>query len=114
AFLTSAHAVDLAKAGQVDHALAALARARDAAEVVEQDDDELADPFSCSVDRAGGVWSDVYLALAQPAAALIEADRAVAAFERTPTQLRNHGSERMARLQQVRAHLALGQFDGAA
>lgn len=37
----------------------------------------------------------------------------MAAFERAPTERRNPGSERMARVQQVRAHLALGQFDGA-
>jgi len=30
-----------------------------------------------------------------------------------PEPRRNHGSERMVRLQQVRAHLALGQLDGA-
>lgn len=114
AFLTSAHALDLAKAGQVDDAGTALARARDAAEVIEQDTDEMAGPFTCSVDRAGGFWSDVHLSLDQPAAALTEADRAVAAFERAPAQRRNPGSERMARVQQVRAHLALGQFDGAA
>ncbi|MGH4013398.1 MAG: hypothetical protein ACRDSL_05585 [Pseudonocardiaceae bacterium] len=114
AFLTSAHALDLAKAGQVEDARTALARARDAAEVVEPAWDELAGPFTCSVDRAGGIWSDVHLALAQPAAALIEADRAVAAFERAPAQRHNPGSERMARVQQVRAHLALSQFDGAA
>lgn len=114
AFLASAHALDLAKAGQADDARAALVRARDTAEVITQASDELAGPFTCSVDRAGGFWSDVYLALAQPTAALIEADRAVAVFERTPTPRRNLGSERMARVQQVRAHLALGQFDGAA
>lgn len=114
AFLASAQALDLAKAGQADNARAALARARDATESVEQACDELAGPFTCSVDRAGGFWSDVYLALGQPADALTEADRAVAAFERAPTEQRNPGSERMARVQQVRAHLTLGQFDGAA
>lgn len=114
AFLTSAHALDLAKAGQADDARTALIRARDATEVVEPVGDELAGPFTCSMDRAGGFWSDVHLALGQPANALIEADRAVAAFERAPRQQRNLGSERMARIQQVRAHLALGQFDGAA
>lgn len=114
AFLASAHALDLAKAGQPDKARHALTRARDTTEVVEQTGDELAGPFTCSMDRAGGFWSDVHLTLAQPADALIEADRAVAAFERAPIQQRNVGSERMARIQQVRAHLTLGQFDGAA
>ncbi len=66
------------------------------------------------MDRAGGIWSDVYLALGQSADALTEADRAVAAFERAPTGQRNPGSERMTRIEQVRAHLTLGEFDGAA
>ncbi len=94
AFLASAQALDLAKAGQADDACAALARARDTTESVEQVRDELAGPFTCSVDRAGGFWSDVYLTLGQPADALTEADRAVAAFERAPTERRNPGSER--------------------
>lgn len=112
-FLASAHALDLAKAGNSEEARTALDRARAAAETSRQTDDELTGPFTCSVDRAGGLWSDVHLALGQPAAALAEADRAVATFERSPTDQRNPGSERMARVQQVRAHLALGQFDGA-
>lgn len=41
------------------------------------------------------------------------ADRAVARFEAAPDEQRNLGSERMARLQQVRARLALGQLEGA-
>lgn len=80
---------------------------------MEQACDELAGPFTCSVDRAGGFWSDVYLALGQPTDALAEADGAVAVFERVPTEWRNPGSERMARVQQVRAHVALSQLDGA-
>lgn len=113
AFLASAQALDLAKVGQGDDARTALARARDATEVVEQAGDKLAGPFTCSVHRAGGFWSDVYLGLGQPTDALAEADSAVAVFERMPTEWRNFGSERMARVQQVRAHLALSQFDGA-
>jgi transcriptional regulator with XRE-family HTH domain len=113
AFLASALALDLAKAGQSDDARTALARARDATELIEQAGDELAGPFTCSPARAGGLWSEVYLALSQPADALAEADRAVAAFEQTPAERRNVGSERMARTKQVRGHLALGQLDGA-
>lgn len=114
-FLASALALDLANAGRADDARAALDRAREIAETVEQADDELAGPFTCSVGRAaGGFWSDVHLALGEPPDALSEADRAVAAFERTPAERRNHGSERMARLQQVRAQLAQDQFEGAA
>jgi hypothetical protein len=37
----------------------------------------------------------------------------VAVFERVPTEWRNPGSERMARVQQVRAHLALSQLEEA-
>lgn len=113
AFLASAQALDLAKVGQADDARSALARARDATKAVDQAHDELAGPFTCSADRAGGFWSDVYLALGQPADALTEADGAVAVFERASTERRNPGSERMARVQQVRAHLALSQLDGA-
>ncbi len=112
--LASAHAIDLGKAGYVEEAQAALARARAAAESVEQISDELTGPFTCSVDRARGFWSDLRLTLGQPAEALTEADAAVTASERAPVGRRNHGSERMARLQQVRAHVALRQYDGAA
>ena len=112
--LASALAVDLAKADQVDDARAALDRARTAAEIGDQAGDELTGPFTCSVGRASGFWSNVHLALGQPADALTEADCAVAASERAPIDRRNHGSERMVRLQQVQAHLALGQYDGAA
>ncbi|MDQ3153272.1 MAG: helix-turn-helix domain-containing protein [Actinomycetota bacterium] len=112
--LASAQALDLANAGQADNARVALARAHEVAETVEQADDELAGPFTCSVHRAaGGFWSDVHLALGEPTDALAEADRAVAACEQAPIERRNHGSERMARVQQVRAHLALDEFDGA-
>ncbi|MGH3430617.1 MAG: helix-turn-helix domain-containing protein [Pseudonocardiaceae bacterium] len=113
AFLASAQALDLAKVGHVDNARTALGRARHATEVVEQTCDELAGPFTCSVDRAGGFWSDVYLALGQPTDALAEADSAVAVFEQVPIEWRNPGSERMARIEQVRAHLVLSQLDGA-
>jgi transcriptional regulator with XRE-family HTH domain len=114
-FLASAQALDLVYAGQAGNARSALARARKVADRVEQANDELAGPFTCSVSRAaGGFWSDVHLMLGQPAAALAEADRAVAASERAATEQRNHGSERMARLQQVRTHLAQDQFEGAA
>lgn len=103
----------IARVGQADDVRTALARARDVTEVVEQASDELAGPFTCSVGGAGGFWSDVYLALDQPTDALAQADGAVAVFERVPTEWRNPGSERMARVQQVRAHLALSQLDGA-
>ncbi len=112
-FLLGARALDLAHCGQVSEAGAALKRAVRAAEVVDQASDDLGGPFSCSVDRAGGFWSDTQVTLGQPAAALAIADRAVAASESTPDDRRNLGSERMVRLRQVKAHLMLGRLDGA-
>lgn len=111
--LTSAYAVDLAHCGQDEPAWEALRQAWVVAESAEPTEDQLAGPLSCSVDRAGGFWSDAQLTLGAADAALVHADRAVAAFETVPPQQRNWGSERMVRLQQVRAHLALGQLDGA-
>ncbi|MEO6086604.1 MAG: hypothetical protein ABIQ18_26165 [Umezawaea sp.] len=70
--------------------------------------DEPGGPFGCSLERARSVWSDAELALGIPAGALESADRAVAMFETTPAEQRNMGSERMARLLQVLAHLRLG------
>lgn len=112
-FLTSAYALDLARCGQDEAAWEALRQAWMVADSVEQTDDELAGPFTCSFDRASGLWSDTQLTLGAAEAALEHADRAVAAFDAIPPGQRNWGSERMVRLQKVRAHLALGQLDGA-
>ncbi|WP_189223410.1 hypothetical protein [Saccharothrix coeruleofusca] len=112
-FLSSALAVDLAHAGQVEAAERALLRAQHVAETAAPAEDELAGPLTCSTDRAGSLWSDAELALGRADAALSFADRAVAAFEATAEQRRNRGSERMARLQQVKAHLALGDLRSA-
>jgi DNA-binding XRE family transcriptional regulator len=112
-FLLGARALDLAHCGRVREADAAFKRALHAAEVVDLTGDDLAGPFTCSVDRAGGFLSDAELALGRPADALAIADRAVAAFESTPDDRRNLGSERMVRLRQVQAHLMLGRLDGA-
>jgi transcriptional regulator with XRE-family HTH domain len=112
-FLASAYALDLARNGQQERASKALRQAWQVAETAETQGDELGGPFSCSLDRAGGLWSDTQLTLSVADAALEHADRAVAAFESIPPTQRNWGSERMVRLQQVRAHLALGQLDGA-
>lgn len=86
----------------------ALARARRSAETTGRVEDELSGPLTCSVDRAGSLWSDAELALGRAGDALALADRAVATFEVTPEEHRNQGSERMARLQHVKAHLVLG------
>src|SRR5215470_6820918 len=112
-FLASAYALDLARSGLDEPAREALQRAQQCAEKFEQSGDELAGPFTCSFDRASGFWSDTQLALGAAHAAIEDADRAVAAFEAQPLEQRNQGSERMARLQQVRGHLALGQLEDA-
>jgi hypothetical protein len=106
-YLSTALAMDLAHAGDAENATAALRRAQDIAETAERDADELSGPFTCSTDRAGSLWSDTRLALGAAGEALAFADRAVARFEAAPAEARNVGSERMARLQQVKAHLAL-------
>jgi hypothetical protein len=112
-FLSSALALDLARAGNGDRAAVALRRAQQSAETTERAEDELSGPLTCTVDRAGSLWSDTELALGQADDALVFADRAVAAFEATPEDRRNRGSERMTRLQQVKAHLVLGDLSAA-
>ena len=112
-FLSSALALDLACAGDAERATEALQRAQRAADAALRAEDELAGPFTCPVDRAGSLWSDTELTLGQADEALAFADRAVAAFEATPEDRRNLGSERMTRLLQVKAHLLLGEVDGA-
>jgi hypothetical protein len=109
-FLSSALALDLACAGDADRATSALRRAQRVAETTVRGQDEMAGPLTCTVDRAGSLWSDTELALGQAEDALRLADRAVAAFEATPEERRNRGSERMTRLQQVKAHLVLGDL----
>lgn len=112
-FLSSALALDLARSGDAEAAEDALRRAQRVAETSTPAPEELAGPLACSVDRAGSLWSDTELALGRAQGALALADRAVAQFEATPDQRRNHGSERMARLQQVKAHLVLGDSRAA-
>lgn len=112
-FLSSALALDLAHAGHTDQATAALIQAQRVADTAQRAEDELAGPFTCKVDRAGLLWSDTQLALGEADHALDFANHAVAAFEATPPDQRNLGSERMTRLQQVKAHLVLGDLDNA-
>ncbi len=112
-FLTSAYALDLARDRQPERARAALAQAWDAADSAEPDD-EIGGPFTCSRDRAASLWSDTYLAVREPADALRLASDAVMAFEATPEDQRNLGSERMTRVQVVKAHIQRRELDGAA
>ncbi|MFI9811445.1 helix-turn-helix transcriptional regulator [Saccharothrix variisporea] len=112
-FLTSARALDLARAGDTQAAEDALHQAQRVADTAERAQDELAGPLTCTVDRAGSLWSDTELALGRADNALSLADRAVEQFEAAPEDERNRGSERMTRLQQVKAHLALGDLRSA-
>ena len=113
-FLTSAHALDLARVGDRQRATVALHKARGVAEATEPAPDELGGPFTCPVDRAGSLWSDAHLALGDAGPALAIAQQAVARFEAAPADSRNLGSERMTRIQVVKAHLAGGDLNGAA
>jgi hypothetical protein len=112
-FLASAHALDLARDWRSEPARVALAKARDAAERAEPED-EIGGPFTCSRDRAASLWSDTHLALREADDALRLASDAVIAFEATPEDQRNAGSERMTRVQVVKAHLQRRELDGAA
>ncbi len=112
-YLSSAWALDLARCGDGERALAVLDRAQDAAESSGIGEDALPGPFTCSIARAGGFWSDTHLAVGNTKEALLYADAAVRGFEVPPNDLRNFGSERMVRCQQVKAHLLAGEFDGA-
>lgn len=112
-FLSTTLALDLARVGDAEHATTALRRAHDIAGSVQRLEDELAGPFTCTVDRAGSLWSDTHLALGAADHALDHANRAIARFEATPADQRNLGSERMTRLQQVKAHLVLGDLGEA-
>ncbi|TQM78194.1 hypothetical protein FHX81_0450 [Saccharothrix saharensis] len=112
-FLSSALALDLARAGHADRADSTLLQAQQIAETVTRAEDELAGPLTCSLERAGSLWSDTDLVLGRADSALAYADRAVAAFEAAPNELRNRGSERMTRVQQVKAHLVLRDLASA-
>ncbi|MEI8408503.1 MULTISPECIES: hypothetical protein [unclassified Kribbella] len=110
-FLASASAVDLARSGQHAEAREALTIAKRT--TVRTDVPELGGPFLCTPERAAGIWSDAHLALGEAAETLKHADHGVAMFEAAPHAVRNFGSERMVRLQLAKAHLQLGELDGA-
>ncbi len=110
-FLSSALAVDLARAGRIDQARTALADAQRIS--IPAGGAELFGFLLCTPARAEGLWSDAHLALGQARETLACAEHSTALFERAPEAKRNAGAERMIRLQQVKAHLELGQLDGA-
>ncbi|WP_238164256.1 hypothetical protein [Kribbella pittospori] len=110
-FLASVAAVDLARTGRHAEAREALTIAKRT--TVRTDVPELGGPFLCTPERAEGIWSDTHLALGEAQRTLEHADRGIAQFEAAPHAVRNFGSERMVRLQQAKAHLQLGDLDGA-
>jgi hypothetical protein len=110
-FLASVVAVDLARFGRHAEAREALTIAKRT--TVRTDVPELGGPFLCTPERAEGIWSDAHLALGETQPTLDHADQGIALFESSPHLVRNFGSERMVRLQQAKAHLLLGELDGA-
>lgn len=111
-FLAGVFALDLARIGKVDRARDALDDAKRV--IAGPGTAELGGPFLCTPERAEGIWSDAHLSLGEARATLDHADRGVALFEAAPHAIRNYGSERMVRLQQVKARLGIGELDGAA
>lgn len=111
-YLASALAMDLARAGDTGRAAVALVEAQRKAETVTRVEGELLGPFTCPVDRAGSLWATTQLAIGDTQAALEYANRSVALFESAPGDRRNLGSERMARLLQVEAHIIRGDLEG--
>jgi hypothetical protein len=110
-FLASAASVDLARAGRHDRARELLEVAQTFA--VRQEDSEPGGVLLCTPERAEGLWTDTHLAMGDVQRSSNHADHSVALFEAVPYALRNAGSERMARLQQAKARLLLGELDGA-
>jgi hypothetical protein len=110
-FLASVTAVDLARTGRHAEAREALTVAKRT--TVRTDVPELGGPFLCTPERAEGIWSDAHLALGEANDTLKHADHGISLFEASPHAYRNFGSERMVRLQQAKAHLQLGELDGA-
>lgn len=110
-FLSGAAAVDLARAGRLGDAREALEKAKSVQP--RTDIAELGGPFLCTPERAEAIWSDAHLALGEAQYTLEHATNSLALFEAEDHVLRNYGSERMARLQQVKAYLQLEDLDAA-
>jgi hypothetical protein len=110
-FLAGAVALDLARMGKLDRGREALDNAKRT--TINPGVGEVGGPFLCTPERAEGIWSDAHLSLGDAQFTLDHADRGVALFEAAPHSIRNYGSERMVRLQQVKARLELGELDGA-
>ncbi|WP_232828443.1 hypothetical protein [Kribbella monticola] len=110
-FLASVAAVDLGRMGRLDDAHDALDAAKRT--TINPSVTDIGGPFRCTPERAEGIWSDAHLTLGEAQYTLQHADRGVALFEAAPHALRNYGSERMVRLQQVKGRLETGELDGA-
>lgn len=114
-FLSSAYALDLARAEQRTAATSALDFAVDVGDRLRElpQPDTFSGPFSCSVERATGMWADTCLVAQDAQRSLDYATTAVDGYDNTPAARRNLGSERMVRCQQVKAFLSLGYLDVA-
>ncbi|MBY8856575.1 hypothetical protein K7711_08815 [Nocardia sp. CA2R105] len=112
----SALAIDQARVGNAAGSSAALELALEtAARLAETPQpDTLAGPFTCSFERAGGYWADAALLNGDAGQSIEYAATAVQGFQQTAPALRNLGSERMVRCQQIKAYLTLGDVDMAA
>jgi hypothetical protein len=73
---------DVGRCGDHEGAHRALAHAQHVAERLHVDEDEVGGPFTCSVGRAGGLWSDAQLALGEAEDALSYANEAISIFEK--------------------------------
>ncbi|MFK4087205.1 hypothetical protein ACI2LF_24070 [Kribbella sp. NPDC020789] len=113
-YLASAEAMDLSRCHQLARAQEVLDEARHLAERFQPSFDEVGGPFQCTVGRAAGLWADTHFGLNEPTEALALTLDGLSVFDRTPVAERNAGSERMVRLQLAKAHLMLGEPDGAA
>ncbi|WP_067669150.1 helix-turn-helix domain-containing protein [Nocardia miyunensis] len=112
----SALAIDQARVGNAAGSNAALQMALETADRLADtpQPDTLAGPFTCSLERAGGYWADAALMNGDAAKSIEYAATAIDGFQRTVPVLRNLGSERMVRCQQIKAYLTLGDIDMAA
>ncbi|WP_433714378.1 helix-turn-helix domain-containing protein [Nocardia sp. CA-084685] len=114
--LASARAIDLAHLDRRQESAAAIQQALDIAVQLQDEpqSDQFAGPFSCPVERAGGYWSDAALVNDDPAKSIEFATSALEQFRSAAPALRNLGSERMVRCQQIKGYIVLGDLDVAA
>ncbi|UAK32583.1 hypothetical protein K8O92_00610 [Nocardia asteroides] len=114
--LASAQAIDLARSGRGKESASAMHLALDIAARLtdEPGHDQFAGPFSCSLERAAGYWADIALVNGDPLRSIEYTSTAIERFRSTAPALRNVGSERMVRCQQIKGYIALGDLDVAA